>query len=248
MAVQRCLGSKGSVVTPRDLLDIYEPSLVMFMYLRKLPKQTFSLAFDTEVYRQYDEIDKYMQMYKEDKLENENKRIFETIKEKYPEHIYDSPIPFRQLVGFSQIVSWEEKKLNKLLKESSLEYSKESIKERLPKAKQWLEKYNSKDKIILREQVNKEYSDTINSDNKEYLSKLVEYLKTKGNSSVSDLETFIYSLPKEKVKDEKELKKVQRDFFKVIYNLLISRDVGPRLATFLWALDKEKIINLLNID
>ena len=53
-------GSSGKNITPLTLLNIYEPQLLLWMYLRRLPKQTFSLAFDTEVYRQYDEIDAVM--------------------------------------------------------------------------------------------------------------------------------------------------------------------------------------------
>ena len=51
-------GSKGMAITPKNLLSIYEPALLLWMYLRRLPSQTFSLAFDTEVYRQYDELDR----------------------------------------------------------------------------------------------------------------------------------------------------------------------------------------------
>ena len=58
----------------------------------------------------------------------------------------------------------------------------------------------------------------------------------------------LYEIPKrEDITDEKKLKERQRLFFKDLYNLLISKDTGPRLATFLCALDREMILKLLEV-
>jgi lysyl-tRNA synthetase class I len=43
------------------------------------------------------------------------------------------------------------------------------------------------------------------------------------------------------------LKRVQRAFFKDVYMLLIGRDTGPRLGTFLWASDRKQILKLLSV-
>jgi len=51
-------GSKGGAVSPATLLEIYEPTLLKWLYMRRSPTQSFNLAFDTEVYRQYDEFDR----------------------------------------------------------------------------------------------------------------------------------------------------------------------------------------------
>jgi lysyl-tRNA synthetase class 1 len=51
-------GSKGGAVSPAMLLEIYEPALLKWLYMRRAPMQSFNLAFDTEVYRQYDEFDR----------------------------------------------------------------------------------------------------------------------------------------------------------------------------------------------
>jgi len=39
----------------------------------------------------------------------------------------------------------------------------------------------------------------------------------------------------------------QRAFFKDVYNLLIGKDAGPRLSTFLWAANRETVLRLLDI-
>ena len=248
-------GSKGAAITPQTLLTIYEPALLLWMYLRRLPSQTFSLAFDTEVYRQYDELDKvfkeggtnfFTKLFNTRTQENTTeRRIVEMIKKIYPESNYKNPISFRNLTGFAQVARWNEKNLKELLKAASLSFDTKSIQSRLPKAKTWLEKYNKDAMITVRETVNTEAWHTIDSKNKEYIQGISTYLQQHDNKKIADIEEHLYSLPKKDHTDEKALKKAQRAFFKHLYQLLITKDSGPRLSTFLWALPTEKTITLL---
>ena len=58
-------GSKGNAVSPKDLLGIYDPLRLKWLYMRKSPEQSFMLAFDSEIYRQYDEFDREAKQYVE---------------------------------------------------------------------------------------------------------------------------------------------------------------------------------------
>lgn len=214
-------GSKGNAVSPLDLLDIYEPELLKWLYLRKDPNQSFELAFDTEIYRQYDEYD--------------------------AEHSNTKAISFKQLVGFGQIVQWQEEKLHKIADEMKLDYDKALVAKRLPLAKNWLIKYNPSELITLNTEVNNEYTNTLSVEQKDRILRLRDELKAAKEASIADLEFLSYKIPKDPKFTEQELKKEQRAFFKDVYNLLISKDTGPRLGTFLWAVDREKVIKLLSI-
>ena len=217
------LGSKmsssaGNAISLEDLLEIYEPDLLMWIYERKSPNQSFELAFNSDIYRQYEEYDK----------ENEN-----------------NAITFRQAVSFGQIIQWDKDKLDSILKELDLNYTKESIETRIPLAKNYLEKYNRDELISIRKDINSEYEKELTDNEKKQILDLRDYLKENQSASIADLEFYVYEIPK---KDSKgDLKKEQRNFFKHVYNLLISRDAGPRLGTFLWAIDKNKAIELLSI-
>lgn len=220
-------GSKGNSVTPTELLEIYTPELLMWMYSRKAPHQTFSLAFDSEIYRQYSEFDK----------ENEAGEAGVGIK----------PIPFRQAVGFGQIVQWDIDKLNHILEALDLKYTQESITERLPKAKAWLEVYNTDELITLNEGVNSDYVSKMSDDAKAYVTELKDYLVENPNDDIKAIEVKVYAIPKNEKLDQKENIPLQRAFFKDVYNLLIGTNKGPRLSTFLWAADRKKVIDLLSI-
>ncbi|MEX2013694.1 MAG: lysine--tRNA ligase [Parcubacteria group bacterium] len=214
-------GSKGNALPPLGLLDIYEPDLLKWLYFRKSPDQSFELAFNTEIYRQYDEYDL--------------------------EHPEGNAIPFRQAVGFGQVLQWQEDKLQKVLEALGLKYSLESIKSRLPLANNWLTKYNLDQKIVLNDSINIKYVETMSDVHKQQVKKLHNELKKRSDTTISELEALVYEIPKSPELSEVELKKEQRAFFKDVYNLLIGKDTGPRLGTFLWAVERGQVLKLLDI-
>ena len=249
-------GSSGKNITPKKLLGIYEPVLLLWMYLRRLPAQTFSLSFDTEVYRQYDEMDTafrdskrslFSRLFKKNNGTTDiEKQIVEVIKNIHPDSSRKNPIPFRQIVGLAQIVGWDETKLKELLRAADYSFDSESVSSRLPKAKTWVTEYNRDAMITLREKPNEQIWETVDKQNRQYIQKLREYIEKNREATIEQIETFIYSLPKEQHIREKELKKAQRLFFKHVYQLLITKDSGPRLSTFIWATPKEIILKLIN--
>lgn len=214
-------GSKGNALSPLELLDIYEPEVLKWLYFRKSPDQSFELAFNTEIYRQYDEYD--------------------------AEHTDDNAIPFRQAVGFGQVVQWQADKLKTVLEALGHKYNPESIKSRLPLAKNWLEKYNPEEIIKLNSAPSTVYASTMSDKSKEQVTRLKTELEKRGEASIAELEALVYEIPKSPELSEEELKKAQRAFFRDVYNLLISKDAGPRLSTFLWAIDREAVLKLFSL-
>ncbi|MDO8565417.1 MAG: lysine--tRNA ligase [bacterium] len=213
-------GSKGNAISPLELLDIYEPEVLKWLYFRKDPDQSFELAFNSEIYRQYDEYD--------------------------AEHPEENAIPFRQAVGFGQVVQWQEDKLQTVLEALGHSYDEESIARRLLLARNWLLKYNPEELIKLNDSVNSAYASTMSDKSKVQVQRLKEELEKKKGASIQDLEILVYDIPKFPDLSEEELKKAQRAFFKDVYNLLINKEAGPRLSTFLWAVDREQVLKLLD--
>lgn len=213
-------GSKGNALSPLELLNIYEPDVLKWLYFRKSPDQSFELAFNTEIYRQYDEYD--------------------------AEHPEDRAIPFRQAVGFGQVVQWQEDKLQTILEALGLKYDTKSISQRLPLARNWLVKYNPEEVILLNKATNREYFSTMTNARKDQIKRLRTELEKNKEATIKELEILVYNIPKSPDLIEEEVKKEQRAFFKDVYNLLISEDAGPRLSTFLWSANREQILKLLN--
>lgn len=240
-------GSKGNAVSPKDLLSIYDPILLKWLYLRRSPEQSFMLAFDSEIYRQYDEFDRETKVYFSGTSEVAQKYILEdAIGESDIETIKD-PIPFRQAVGFGQIVQWNDSKLTDALSASGIAYTGASLQSRVPRAKNWLETYNPQERTALLESVNTEYANSLSGEAREHIAALRDKLSADSSESVEQLEVLVYAIPKKDGLDEKELKKAQREFFAHVYNLLVGKDTGPRLGTFLWAVDRKRVLELLSL-
>lgn len=242
-------GSKGNAVTPGQLLDIYEPELLEWLYMKHRPNQEFKLAFDTDIYRQYDEFDRAIKDYIKRGKDSDfasSVSLISGLLEKDPDK---DPLPFRQAVSFGQILQWDPDKTRDLLHRVGFDYSKESIETRLEKANNWLEKFNPEEIIDVRESVNTEYLKEMTDQSRERVRRFRDELSKIDTEKTDqkDLEQILYGIPKSENLSDEDLKKEQRVFFKDIYNLLISKDTGPRLSTFIWAIGKDKVLELLNI-
>ncbi len=218
-------GSKGDAITPGQLLRIYAPDLLKWLYTRKNPHQPFDLAFDSEVIRQYDEYDRAM------------KAVDAT----------SNPIPFRQAVSLGQILQWDREKILAMVEKLNLGFDATSVVERIGKAKAWLEEYNPGEMIVVRDEPNAEYAATMDERARGFVSAFAEFVCASDfeTLTIETLEEKLYAIPKVDGLADKELKAAQRDFFKALYQLLIGKDTGPRLSTFIWALGKERVETLI---
>jgi lysyl-tRNA synthetase class 1 len=238
-------GSSGLAVSPGMLLQIYEPALLKWLYLRRLPTQSFNLAFDSEVYRQYDEFDREVAACRQDGADAVRKKIVAFSGMKIDANDGMAPIPFKQAVALGQITQWQSEKLRTLAEKSGFSYDTASIERRLPKARAWLVTYNPSEIIELRSDRNLDYFSSLDGEAKGRIEKLHAFLAGTVES-VAELEEQVYAIPKQPSMSPQDMKVAQRQFFKDAYTLLIGKDTGPRLSTFLWAVDRKRVLNLLN--
>lgn len=239
-------GSSGIAVSPAQLLEIYEPEVLKWLYTRRSPEQAFNLAFDTEIYRQYEEFDRESAAAVSGELTNPRRTALTMASAVLDESILKR-LPFRQAVAFGQIMDWNFGKLIEFLKNAGVEATESSIESRLPRARTWLEQYNPSQALRVLSSPNLEYMKAMSAQSIESLKRLGDQIR-QGFSSAEELEHFLYSLPRDPLLTQKENAVRQRAFFKDLYNLILGSDTGPRLATFLWALGFERIIPLLQVN
>lgn len=112
-----------------------------------------------------------------------------------------------------------------------------------------MEKYNQEELLELRTEVNSDYISQITEERKSRVLRMRKFLSENANLSIEQINNEMYQIPKDRNEDiELEEKKArQKDFFKDIYMLLLGKERGPRISTFLWALDRETVLNLLDI-
>jgi lysyl-tRNA synthetase class 1 len=235
--------SKGTGISPKDLIEIYEPELLRWLFARVRPLKPITLFFDSQIIRQYDEFDEKITSYYNNKLSEEEKREidFSKAKKKMPK----TRISFRQIASFGQIVQGNFAELEKMYDRLEEKYDEKMLKERLKKSQAWIEKFNPEMKIKVRENPNADYFKKLDKEEKEQIIKLKEAMKDK--LDIEKLTTLVYEIPKKPGMDEEKKKLAQRRFFKNVYQMLIDKDTGPRLPAFLLALENKKIEKLLDV-
>ncbi len=238
-------GSSGLNLTPDTLLKLYQPEVLLWLYSRNEPLKAFNFCLDDGILRQYFEFDKMYNDVKNGTANELTKSIIElaTVEGRRP-----NPVPMGLIVQLGSVVNFNLKMLELVFEKIGTPFKYEEFKDRLERAKYWLEKCSPQDMNKLRVTRNWEIYDSLNEQEKQEISQLYDYLKN-ASYDLSELQTELYAIPK-RVRgltvEDKELKACQGAFFKNVYKLLIDKEKGPRLYLFLYAIDSSNYLPLLD--
>ena len=236
-------GSSGLNLTPDTLLNIYQPEVILWLYARSEPNKAFDFCFDDGILRQYFEFDKQYEQYVSGKADDYVTGIMESclMSDKRLK-----TVPLSLLVQLGSIVDFNVPMIETVFEKIGTPYKYEDFKDRLSLAKYWLEQCAPESMNRLRTGRDWQLFNTFDENQKREIALLFDYIKG-GGYSLDDLNTKLYAVPKEVYGENvPNLKALQGEFFKNVYKLLIGKERGPRLYLFLYAIDKERYMNLLD--
>ena len=141
------------------------------------------------------------------------------------------------------MVNYDPEVLAKLLEKEGIDCNSIYYKNRLLRAMNWLEKYCNNE-IDMLQSFNKKYFDSLSEKEKGWVKQTLEVLKD-DYSTTKELQDRLYDIVKEQQLDSKELKKQQRRYFQIIYNMILGKDNGPKLGLLLFAMSYEDICSKL---
>ena len=237
--------SSGLNLTPGSLLKIYDPEIILWLYAKTEPAKAFDFCFDDGILRQYFEFDR---MYKDWQDGRTDEFVNVVMDDCLIEGRRPETVPMSLLVQFGSIVDFNIPMLEKVFEKVGTPYKQKDFAERLPKAEYWLENCSPESVNRLRATRNFEVYDSLSDQEKAEIARLYEVLSA-GGYDLDGLQTLLYAIPKETLPEnigDKELKAAQGVFFKNVYRLLIDKERGPRLYLFLYAIDKESYMKLLD--
>ncbi len=238
-------GSSGLNLTPDTLLKLYDPEIILWLYSKTEPTKAFNFCFDDEILRQYFEFDRMMNAFVTGKADEHIASIMEGA---LIEGRTAETVSMQLLVALGSIVDFNIPMLETVFEKIGTPYKYEEFKERLERARFWLEQCSPESVNRLRETRNFEVYDELDEQEKQAIKMLFEYLSTDGYS-LDDLNAELYAIPKRiygEDLDQKTLKGIQGKFFKNVYRLLIDKEQGPRLYLFLYAVEKDRYVKLLD--
>jgi len=248
--------SRGAVPTPADALEIMEPSVLRWLYSRRRPNQSFKLAFDSEHLRLYDEWDGLARKIGDGRAAPADVVAFDRAvrTSTAPLPMTPRPVSFRTLASIVDITTGHPEQTLRILRDLDPEQpitSLDEVRPRLDCVQRWVTTQLPADqRTQVRDEPDKELLASLDDRQREALRLLTAGLDE--HWSLEGLTTLVYGVPKQQLglpldtKPTAELKVAQREFFALLYTLLVGRDTGPRLPTLLLAVGADRVRRLLN--
>ncbi len=248
--------SKGGVPTPMDALDIMEPQLLRWLYARRKPNQSITVAFDGQVQRLYDEWDSLNRKVGEGTAGDadasaHSRAVGTSTAGTLP--TTPRPVPYRTLASIADVTAGDERQTLRIVREldeADPVTSLDQLRPRLDCAQRWMTGYvPESERTRIRTEPDLELIHGLDEDERASLALLLEGLET--HWSLDGLTALVYGVPKRRlglpadVRPTPELKVAQRAFFALLYRLLVGRDTGPRLPTLLLAVGADRVRSLL---
>jgi lysyl-tRNA synthetase class 1 len=236
--------STGEVVSLKDVLEIYQPEVTRYMFASTRPNTEFTISFDLDVIKLYEDYDRCERIYHGAESVSEaraarERRIYELSQvDRIPAKM-PTQIPFRHLCSLVQIHEGNVDGVIELLSIETDEQDLRKIRIRTGCAWNWTRLYAPESfRFTLRPRgceplgVSPEERKAIGLLRRE----IEENLDSHDEKSLSEA---IYRLAREAEMEPKE-------FFKLAYRVLIEKEMGPRLAGFLLTIGKERALELLS--
>lgn len=246
--------STGGVPTPADALAIMEPHVLRWLYARRRPQQSFSVAFDNTIHRLYDEWDQLERKVETGKGQPGDtamrSRSIRTASRELPRTCV--PVAYKALCSIVDITGGHGEQMSRILGALDPRITNlDAARPRLDLASAWVRtQADPHDRTIVREESDQAMLASLNDHECESLRMLVEDLET--DWSLDGLTSLAYGVPKRQagidVADKKlppQVKADQRAFFALLYRLLLGAETGPRIPTLLLCLGPARVRNLL---
>jgi len=248
-------GSRGGAPTPADALEIFEAPLLRWLYARRRPEQAITLAFDAEVGRVYDEWDKLTRQVADGEADPLRQAVWArsagTADGLLP--ATPRPLPFRTLASVADITAGDQVQILRIVRDLTIGdpvTSLAQVRPRLDCAQAWVTGYlTPQERTQVRAEPDAATLAALSGEERDAVKLLTEGMTA--DWSLEGLTTLLYGIPKLQrgmtidAKPTDEIKKAQRAWFILLYQLLIGKDTGPRLPTLLLAVGQDRIRSLL---
>ena len=251
--MQKMSSSAGGVPTASDALRILEAPMLRWLYVRRQPKQAFNIDFGPEVVRLYDEWDALTKKAADPARRDTQVLAYERAVATASAGALPRPavtVPFRLLSSVADVTAGSHELISRVVTESGYEHAGVAdLEPRLSKAATWMTEYvPASERTTVRTAPSDRLS-SLSPEESTWLTTLLENLPSP--FELEAVTSVIYGVPKLvrgmdlDAAPTDEVKADQKAFFKLLYNLLVDADRGPRLPTLFLALGPETVRSLL---
>ena len=250
--------SKGNVISIDEVLEVYPPEIVRYLFAGTKPDSEFAISFDLDVLKIYEDYDRCERVYfgleeVSEKRAQKDKRTYELSQIAGVPPEIPPQLPLRHLCNLLQIHNGDiDAALEMAAKEVGIrkgagspdgvnrpdDESIERLRVRAVCAWNWITTYAPEGfRFTLREPGGA----AVPVDGKERAAVVLlrgELEREKGNLTEESIGTLFYSIAEKAGLETKQ-------FFTLIYKILLGKERGPRLANFILTVGEERVVSLL---
>ncbi|MDR3342265.1 MAG: lysine--tRNA ligase [Treponema sp.] len=242
-SVGKISSSSGIVVDLKDLLRVYTPELVRFLFAGTRPNTEFTISFDLDVIKIYEDYDRTERIAwkinaaKDEAVYRKERRIYELSQVQGVPSVMPYQVPFRHLCSLIQVADGDIDKTIAGLTDITPEQVP-GLQRRCQCAKYWVEKCAPEEfRFRLRPAgekaaVSEAEAAAVRGIRDRVIAAIDAYPDDKSCAEA------IYKVAEDHGMDGKVL-------FRAAYQALIGKDQGPRLANFLRSISRERLLGIL---
>ncbi|HZJ88263.1 MAG TPA: lysine--tRNA ligase, partial [Sphaerochaeta sp.] len=233
--------SSGEVISLRDVLEIYTPEVTRYMFAGTRPNSEFAISFDLDVLKIYEDYDTCERIYfglheVNEKRTAREKRIYELSQVGEVPESESFQIPFRHLCNQLQVFSGDiEATIDSLGAMSESQRERLSVRARC--AWNWITTYSPEE---FRFRLSDATDPLVSVSEQELaaIRDLAALVAKMERLTEDEYTTGLYDAAK-----DNEL--APREFFSLVYQVLIAKERGPKLAPFIQTCGKERVLAIL---
>jgi lysyl-tRNA synthetase class 1 len=233
--------SSGEVVSLYDVLEVYTPEITRYMFAGTRPNTEFSISFDLDVLKIYEDYDNCERIYFDllpvnEKRKAKEKRVYELsqVGEIPTEACYQ--IPFRHLCNLLQIHSGNIDEVLSTL-EAMTKSQEERLRVRCACAWNWITQFAPEEfKFKLASEDDPKV--VVEGDLLKAVQALSSVVSQMDKLDEKAFVTMLYAAATDNGVETS-------DFFTAVYQVLIGKEKGPKLAPFIQACGKDKVLPIL---
>ena len=235
--------STGEVVSLKDVLEIYQPELIRYLFASTRPNTEFAISFDLDVIKLYEDYDRCERIYYGNESVGESRaakerRIYELSQIERVPKTMPTQIPFRHLCSLIQIQDGNIEGMIEFLNIQTSDEDLNKLRTRARCAWNWTQIYAPDSfRFALRAPGSKPLD--LSPGERKAIGllrrEIEENLDAHDEKSLGEA---IYTLAGVAEMEPKA-------FFKLAYRVLIEKEMGPRLAGFLLTIGKKRTLEIL---
>ncbi|MEK4516275.1 lysine--tRNA ligase [Paenibacillus sp. FSL H8-0122] len=236
--------SSGHNYTPDDLLRVYAPENILFLFAKYQPNAAFHIGLDEDVLRNYAEFERYAAGARAGTLTGDLAGVLEL------SLLNDSPVSTGSNVSFGQVASllplinFDREKLREMFNRNGEEVDELRLQTTVGRAEYWIRNWMPHKLVTIQTSPDYAYYHSLTGVELRWLRSLCSLLRSR-ELEETQLMTEIYAICHHE--DKKTMRTQQKRLFTIIYQLVLGAEQGPRLPWLIQAAGTEQMLNLLDL-